>query len=297
VKGKIYPLLLVPSLIVLVIFFLFPLLIMFYYSFLQRGVYGGFEPIENLKEYIISFRWLKNYARAFDELYIPIYIRSLYIATLTTLICLFLGFPVAYYIAFFVKPERKILYLFFIIVPLWTSFLIRTYAWILILRDEGLLNLFLMKIGLIEKPLPLLYNEFSVLLGLVYGELPFMILPIYASLEKIDITLIEASKDLGADEISTLKRVILPLTLPGIIVGVVIVFIPTLGSFIVSDLLGGAKSMLIGNLIQNQFMIARDKRHRLHPNAWLFYRLRPSGRGKKYAYWKSHTKSIYDRKG
>jgi len=259
VKGKIYQLLLVPSLIVLVIFFLFPLLIMFYYSFLQRGVYGGFEPIENLKEYIISLRWLENYARAFDELYIPIYIRSLYIATLTTLICLLIGYPVAYYIAFFVKPERKILYLFFIIVPLWTSFLIRTYAWILILRDEGLLNLFLMKMGLIDKPLPLLYNEFSVLLGLVYGELPFMILPIYASLEKIDITLIEASKDLGADEFSTLKRVILPLTFPGIIVGVVIVFIPTLGSFIVSDLLGGAKSMLIGNLIQNQFMVARDK--------------------------------------
>ena len=258
-KGKIYQLLLVPSLIVLVIFFLFPLLIMFYYSFLQRGVYGGFEPIENLKEYIISLRWLENYARAFDELYIPIYIRSLYIATLTTLICLLIGYPVAYYIAFFVKPERKILYLFFIIVPLWTSFLIRTYAWILILRDEGLLNLFLMKMGLIDKPLPLLYNEFSVLLGLVYGELPFMILPIYASLEKIDITLIEASKDLGANEFSTLKRVILPLTLPGIIVGVVIVFIPTLGSFIVSDLLGGAKSMLIGNLIQNQFMVARDK--------------------------------------
>lgn len=258
-KGKIYQLLLVPSLIVLVIFFLFPLLIMFYYSFLQRGVYGGFEPIENLKEYIISLRWLENYARAFDELYIPIYIRSLYIATLTTLICLLIGYPVAYYIAFFVKPERKILYLFFIIVPLWTSFLIRTYAWILILRDEGLLNLFLMKMGLIDKPLPLLYNEFSVLLGLVYGELPFMILPIYASLEKIDITLIEASKDLGADEFSTLKRVILPLTFPGIIVGVVIVFIPTLGSFIVSDLLGGAKSMLIGNLIQNQFMVARDK--------------------------------------
>lgn len=258
-KGKIYQLLLVPSLIVLVIFFLFPLLIMFYYSFLQRGVYGGFEPIENLKEYIISLRWLENYARAFDELYIPIYIRSLYIATLTTLICLLIGYPVAYYIAFFVKPERKILYLFFIIVPLWTSFLIRTYAWILILRDEGLLNLFLMKMGLIDKPLPLLYNEFSVLLGLVYGELPFMILPIYASLEKIDITLIEASKDLGANEFSTLKRVILPLTFPGIIVGVVIVFIPTLGSFIVSDLLGGAKSMLIGNLIQNQFMVARDK--------------------------------------
>jgi len=232
---------------------------MFYYSFLQRGVYGGFEPIENVKEYIFNFIWLKNYIRVFDPLYIPIYIRSLYIAFLTTLICLLLGYPVAYYIAFKVKPERKILYLFFIIVPLWTSFLIRTYAWILILRDEGLINLLLMKIGVIDKPLPLLYNEFSVLLGLVYGELPFMILPIYASLERIDISLIEASKDLGANEFATLKRVILPLTFPGIIVGVVIVFIPTLGSFIVSDLLGGAKSMLIGNLIQNQFMIARDK--------------------------------------
>ncbi|CUS98027.1 ABC transporter permease [Candidatus Chrysopegis kryptomonas] len=258
-KGKIYWLFLVPSAFILIVFFLFPLLIMFYYSFLQRGVYGGFEPIENVKEYIFNFIWLKNYIRVFDPLYIPIYIRSLYIAFLTTLICLLLGYPVAYYIAFKVKPERKILYLFFIIVPLWTSFLIRTYAWILILRDEGLINLLLMKIGVIDKPLPLLYNEFSVLLGLVYGELPFMILPIYASLERIDISLIEASKDLGANEFATLKRVILPLTFPGIIVGVVIVFIPTLGSFIVSDLLGGAKSMLIGNLIQNQFMIARDK--------------------------------------
>lgn len=258
-KGKIYWLFLVPSAFILIVFFLFPLLIMFYYSFLQRGVYGGFEPIENVKEYIFNFIWLKNYIRVFDPLYIPIYIRSLYIAFLTTLICLLLGYPVAYYIAFKVKPERKILYLFFIIVPLWTSFLIRTYAWILILRDEGLINLLLMKIGVIDKPLPLLYNEFSVLLGLVYGELPFMILPIYASLERIDISLIEASKDLGANEFATLKRVILPLTFPGIIVGVVIVFIPTLGSFIVSDLLGGAKSMLVGNLIQNQFMIARDK--------------------------------------
>jgi len=232
---------------------------MFYYSFLQRGVYGGFEPIENVKEYILSLVWLKNYIRVFDSLYIPIYIRSLYIALMTTIICLLVGYPVAYYIAMKVKPEHKIFYLFLIIVPLWTSFLIRTYAWILILRDEGLINLFLIKIGLIEKPLPLLYNEFSVLLGLVYGELPFMILPIYSSLERIDISLIEASKDLGADEFGTLKRVILPLTLPGVIVGVVIVFIPTLGSFIVSDLLGGAKSMLVGNLIQNQFIVARDK--------------------------------------
>lgn len=258
-RSKIYWFFLIPSAIILVFFFFFPLLIMLYYSFLQRGVYGGFEPIENLKEYIFSFAWVKNYIRVFDSLYIPIYLRSIYIAFLTTIICLFIGYPVAYFIALKVKPENKILYLFLIIVPLWTSFLIRTYAWILILRDEGLINLFLLKIGLIDKPLSLLYNEFSVLLGLIYGELPFMILPIYASLEKIDIYLIEASKDLGADEFGTFKRVILPLTLPGIIVGVVIVFIPTLGSFIVSDLLGGAKSILVGNLIQNQFIVARDK--------------------------------------
>ncbi|MCS7229782.1 MAG: ABC transporter permease [Candidatus Kryptonium sp.] len=258
-RSRIYLTFLIPTLIILVFFFLIPLLIMFYYSFLQRGVYGGFEPIENIKEYVFSLAWLKNYIRVFDSLYIPIYLRSIYIAFLTTLICLLIGYPIAYYIAMKVKPEHKIIYLFLIIVPLWTSFLIRTYAWILILRDEGLVNLFLLKIGLIDKPLPLLYNEFSVLLGLVYGELPFMILPIYASLEKIDINLIEASKDLGADEFGTLKRVILPLTLPGIIVGVVIVFIPTLGSFIVSDLLGGAKNMLVGNLIQNQFIVARDK--------------------------------------
>ncbi len=258
-RNKVYWLFLLPSTLFLVFFFLFPILIMFYYSFLQRGVYGGIEPVKDIVEYILTFSWLKNYARVFDPLYIPIYIRSFYIALLTTLICLLVGYPVAYYIAMKVKPERKFLYLSFIIIPLWTSFLIRTYAWILILRDEGLLNLLLMKIGLISKPLPLLYNEFSVLLGLVYGELPFMILPIYASLEKIDISLIEASKDLGADEFGTFKRIILPLTLPGVIVGIVIVFIPTLGSFIVSDLLGGAKSMLIGNLIQNQFMVARDK--------------------------------------
>ncbi|MEN3038127.1 MAG: ABC transporter permease [Candidatus Kryptonium sp.] len=258
-KSRIYLTFLIPTFIILVFFFLGPLLIMFYYSFLQRGIYGGFEPIQNLKEYIFSFVWIRNYIRVFDSLYIPIYLRSIYIAFLTTLICLLIGYPVAYYIAMKAKPENKIIYLFLIIVPLWTSFLIRTYAWILILRDEGLVNLFLLRIGLIDKPLPLLYNEFSVLLGLIYGELPFMILPIYASLEKIDINLIEASKDLGADEFGTLKRVILPLTLPGIIVGVMIVFIPTLGSFIVSDLLGGAKSMLVGNLIQNQFIVARDK--------------------------------------
>lgn len=258
-KSRIYLTFLIPTFIILVFFFLGPLLIMFYYSFLQRGIYGGFEPIQNLKEYIFSFVWIRNYIRVFNSLYIPIYLRSIYIAFLTTLICLLIGYPVAYYIAMKAKPENKIIYLFLIIVPLWTSFLIRTYAWILILRDEGLVNLFLLRIGLIDKPLPLLYNEFSVLLGLIYGELPFMILPIYASLEKIDINLIEASKDLGADEFGTLKRVILPLTLPGIIVGVMIVFIPTLGSFIVSDLLGGAKSMLVGNLIQNQFIVARDK--------------------------------------
>lgn len=258
-RTRVYQIFIIPSIIVLVFFFLVPILVMFYYSFLQRGIYGGFEPIENIKEYILSFSWLKNYVRVFEPIYIPIYLRSIYIALLTTIICLLLGYPVAYYIAMKVKPRYRILYLFLVILPLWTSFLIRTYAWILILRDEGLINLFLIELGLIDKPLQLLYNEFSVLLGLVYGELPFMILPIYSSLEKIDVSLIEASKDLGANEIGTFWRVIFPLTLPGVLIGIVIVFIPTLGSFIVSDLLGGAKSMLVGNLIQNQFVVARDK--------------------------------------
>jgi spermidine/putrescine transport system permease protein len=146
-----------------------------------------------------------------------------------------------------------------VVVPFWTSFLIRTYAWMFILRSEGLLNLVLVGSGLLRHPLELLYTQTAVMIGLVYGELPFMILPLYASLEKLDRSLLEAASDLGAGRVQTFRRVTFPLTLPGLAAGVVLVFIPSLGQFVVSDLLGGARSMLLGNLIQNQFAVARNQ--------------------------------------
>ena len=144
------------------------------------------------------------------------------------------------------------------VVPFWTSFLIRTYAWMFLLRTEGLLNHLLLGAGLRDRPLEILYTELAVMIGLVYGELPFMILPLYASLEKLDRTLLEAAADLGAGRAAVFRRVTVPLTAPGIAAGIVLVFIPSLGQFVVSDLLGGARSMLLGNLIQNQFAVARN---------------------------------------
>jgi spermidine/putrescine transport system permease protein len=144
-------------------------------------------------------------------------------------------------------------------VPFWTSFLIRTYAWMIILRAEGLVNTLLRGAGIIDQPLELLYTDMAVLIGLVYGELPFMILPLYASLEKLDLTLLEAASDLGAGTVSTFFRVTVPLATPGLAAGTVLVFIPSVGQFVVSDLLGGGKFDLLGNVIQRQFTTARDK--------------------------------------
>jgi spermidine/putrescine transport system permease protein len=181
-------------------------------------------------------------------------------AVATTILCLLIGYPIAYFISIKVKPSLKNTLLTLVVIPFWTSFLIRTYAWIIILRSEGLINNALMAAGLIQSPIEtLLYSEFAVMLGLVYGELPFMILPLYASIEKLDLSLLEASNDLGANSFWTFLKVTMPLTMPGIIAGIILVFIPTIGAFITPDLLGGAKSILVGNLVQNQFAIARDK--------------------------------------
>jgi spermidine/putrescine transport system permease protein len=245
---------------ILVVFLLFPLLIMLLYSFAQRGTYGGLKPIENHSQYITSFSWLSNYIRSLDPIYIEIYARSLWMAVVTTTFCLLIGYPISYYISLKVKPSYKNTLLTLVVVPFWTSFLIRTYAWIIILRSEGLINQTLMALGWIDSPIEtLLYSEFAVMLGLVYGELPFMILPLYASIEKLDTALLEAASDLGANAFWTFIKVTIPATLPGILAGVILVFIPTIGAFITPDLLGGAKSILVGNLIQNQFVIARDK--------------------------------------
>ena len=252
-------LLISPTWLVLGIFFLLPLIIMLFISFGQRGTYGGLKPIEDLGQYILSGQFLANYRQTFDPLYMQIYWRSLWMAVVTTVLCLLISYPVAYYIAVVAAARHKNLLLALVVIPFWTSFLVRTYAWMLLLRTEGLINTVLLHAGLIDAPLSLLYNEMAVMIGLVYGELPFMILPLYASLEKLDLTLLEAAGDLGAHHSSTFWRVTVPLTMPGIVAGIVLVFIPSIGQFVVSDLLGGAKSMLAGNLIQNQFAIARNK--------------------------------------
>ena len=248
------------SLVVLVVFFLLPLLIMLLISFAQRGTYGGIKPIPDLWQYITSFDWISNYLRSLEPLYLEIYARSLWMAVVTTALCLLIGYPIAYYISIKVKPSLKNTLLTLVVIPFWTSFLIRTYAWIIILRSEGLINNALISMGLIQTPIEtLLYSEFAVMLGLVYGELPFMILPLYASIEKLDLALLEASSDLGANSFWTFMKITVPLTMPGIVAGIILVFIPTIGAFITPDLLGGAKSILVGNLVQNQFAIARDK--------------------------------------
>jgi spermidine/putrescine transport system permease protein len=223
-----------------------PLAIVCFYSFLTRGAYGGVE-----KPFTAG-----NYTRLWDPLYGVILWRSFWVAAVATALCLALGFPLAMFIAR--SGEKKNLYLSLVILPFWTSFLIRTYAWMFLLRDTGLINTVLQALGLIREPLPMLYNDGAVILGLVYGFLPFMVLPLYAILERLDPSLIEAAADLGARPRETLFRVILPLCVPGIRAGAILVFVPCLGTYLTSDLLGGSKTILIGNLVQNQFTAARD---------------------------------------
>jgi spermidine/putrescine transport system permease protein len=228
------------------LFFAAPLGIICAYSLLTRGDYGGVET-----------PWtLENFTRLADPLYLEILWRSLWISGLATVLCALLGFPLALYVAR--AGRRRNLYLQLVLLPFWTSFLVRTYAWIFILRDTGLINTVLGGLGLIAKPLPLLYNDGAVLTGLVYNFLPFFVLPMYATLERLDPSLMEAAADLGARPAATLWRVILPLSAPGFVAGAVLVFIPCLGAYLTPDLLGGGKSVMVGNLIQNQFTTARD---------------------------------------
>jgi spermidine/putrescine transport system permease protein len=186
-------------------------------------------------------------------------VRSFVLALVTTAACLILGYPVAFYIALVARPARKNLLLALVVIPFWTCFLVRIAAWRLILQDQGLLNTLLMKMHMINAPQQLLDTPLAVLIGLVYGELPYMILPLYASLEKLDRSLLEAAADLGARPTARFLRVTLPLTLPGIVAGSVLVFIPGLGQFIVSDILGGSHSMMIGNVVNDLFSNGKDK--------------------------------------
>jgi len=223
-----------------------PFVIVLAYSALTRGEIGGIEP-----------PWtLESYARLADPLYLTILWRSFVMAAVATALCLVFAFPAALFISR--ATSRRNLYLQLVMLPFWTSFLVRTYAWLFLLRDTGLINTVLQALGLIHAPLPLLYNDGSVLLGLVYGYLPFMVLPIYATLERLDPSLVEAAADLGARPLTTVLRVIVPLSKPGIVAGSILVFIPSLGAFLTPDLLGGGRTVMVGNLVQNQFTTARD---------------------------------------
>jgi spermidine/putrescine transport system permease protein len=239
-------LLLVPCLAVLALLFVMPQALMLVASVWKRSSYGG-----------LVHEWTgANYLRAVEPLYLWILVRSLGLAAFTTVLCLLVGWPVAYWLGLRVSPRFKNALLVLVILPFWTSFLIRMYAWIFLLRQEGLVNLALNAFGM--PSLPLLYNDFAVMLGQVYGELPFMILPLYASLEKLDRSLLEAAADLGATPSRRLWRVTLPLAAPGIAAGCILVFIPSMGAFLAPDLLGGGRSVYVGNLVQSQFAIARD---------------------------------------
>jgi spermidine/putrescine transport system permease protein len=261
-------LLLSPSLFWLVVFFLFPLLLVLAISFGQRGTYGGVRWILNLT----------NYVRFFDPLYLRIFGRTVVIALSTTLLCLVVGYPLAYFIAAR-PPQWRNGLLLLLMIPFWTNFLIRTYAWLLILRDQGLINvlwtgalhnllqqasvalpwpIWRSLLEMTSAPLNLFGTDGAILVGLVYGWLPDMVLPCYAAIERLDYSLVEAAQDLYANRVKSFLRVILPLTMPGVVAGSVLVFIPSLGAYVTPDLLGGAKSIMIGNVIYSQFMSARD---------------------------------------
>jgi spermidine/putrescine transport system permease protein len=239
--------LMLPTNIYLLIFMILPLILVVAISFLSRGSYVELAYTFNIH----------NYTRLIDSLYLRILGYSFVVGFGTTAISLIVGYPLAYYIARAPSRQRSVL-MFLILLPFWTNFIIRIYAWIMILRTEGFLNNFLQWIGIIQEPLNILYTPTAVMIGMVYEFLPFMVLPLYTSLEKIENAQLEAAADLGAPPWRAFLRVTLPLSVPGMIAGTLLVFIPSMGMFVVPDLMGGAKTMLIGNLIRNQFLTARD---------------------------------------
>lgn len=232
----------VPAVLWLVIFFLLPLGLILIISFLTRGTGGSPE---------LPFT-LTHYDRTFNTFGIILQ-RSLWIAFLTTCISLVVGYPMAFFIRTRRRRWVRQVALFLVILPFWTNFLVRTYAWRMLLAREGIVNELLMRLGLADQPVQLLNTEFAVLVGLVYGFLPFMVLPIYASIERYNFRYTEAAYDLGASPWQMFWRVMLPMTLPGVIAGCALVFIPAIGAFVTPDLLGGREGLMIGNLVQSQF--------------------------------------------
>lgn len=243
------PLLVLPAAVWLGLFFTLPLVIVILISLVERGRAGGVRlPLEFTFEY---------YRRLSDPLYLGILRRSARIGLTVTGLCVLLGYPLAVFMSR-LPPRLRNAMLLLVMIPFWTNFLVRTYAIKLLLSADGLVNTALVASGLTAAPLNLLFNEFAVVLGLVYGYLPFAVLPMYASVEKFDDRLMEAAADLGASLRRAFWRVMLPLTLPGVLASVVLVFVPVVGAFITPDILGGGKIEMIGTLINRQFGVARN---------------------------------------
>lgn len=236
-----------PTVLWLAAFLMIPLIYVIGITFLTKNAYGGVD---------FTFT-LSNYASLFQSEYAKVFFDSLLLSLETTVICLLVGYPFAYIIANAPRKGKPVLVLL-LMLPFWTNSLIRTYGWNTLLRTEGIINHFLQGIGIIDRPLEMLYTDGAVLLGMVYALLPFTVLPIHTSIEKLDPSLLEAAGDLGAGRVHVFTRVILPLTMPGIFAGSIQTFIPSLGFFFISDMMGGAKTMYIGNLIKNQFLSARN---------------------------------------
>ena len=248
-----------PAALAIIIFMVVPLAMMAWISIQARSYGGGVHWGELTGE-----AWLRFlFERELDDSltisfnYLSIIARSVWLSLITTVLSLAVGFPTAFFMATRGRRWRTLL-VFMVTLPFWTNLLVRNYAWILILRDHGTINGLLLSLGIIDQPLPLLHNQFAVAVGLTYSFLPFMVLPIYSSLEKIDLRLVEAAFDLYADRWRVLRKIIVPLAVPGIVAGSILVFIPSLGSYVTPELLGGGKTLMVGNLIGHQFGAARN---------------------------------------
>ena len=251
-----------PGALWILIFFNLPLLIMLFISFVERGRAGGIKlpPVYTIDNYRLFFNSCSSQFASPDcnpFLYLGIFGHSVRIGLVVTILCIIVGYPLAYFMAKQKQVWRDAL-MILVIIPFWTNFLVRTYALKSVLATEGLLNSFLMNLHLISQPLNLLFNEFAVVIGLIYGYLPFDILPMYTSIEKFDNSLMEAAADLGASPARAFLRVMLPMTMPGVVAALVLVFVPVVGAFITPDIMGGGKVEMIGTLINRQFGVARN---------------------------------------
>ncbi len=249
--------LLAPVTLYLGIFFFGPLAIIAVFSLLEPGLYGGVEWNFYHWNYGRMFGWADGVIEWYEPIYLKILFRSMLMAAFTVIACLIVVYPVTFWVSRL--PERtRLFFMFLITLPFFTSLIIRLYAWLVILKPSGVINDLLLGLGLIDAPLDMLFTRFAVVLGMVYVMIPFMFLPVYASVERLDRSMIEASGDLGAKGWQTFLKVILPQTMPGIAGGSVLVFIPSVGNFIIPDVLGGAKGLMIGNLVEQQFLDARN---------------------------------------